>query len=108
MHIVVIEEELPIRDIVQHALELGGHQVDVYPETPETLSSCDLVIIEPGEQGEAFPAIWRLTQRHHLPVLILTWHEWNIDLAQKLRIPIIRKIPFHLAQLLDMIDSISA
>ncbi|GHO95183.1 hypothetical protein KSF_052310 [Reticulibacter mediterranei] len=108
MHIVVIEEELSIRDIVQHALELDGHEVDVYPEAPETLSCCDLVIIEPGEQGQAFPAIWRLTQRQHLPVLILTFHEWNIDLAQKLRLPIIRKIPFHLAQLLDMVDSISA
>lgn len=106
MHIVVIEEEQPIRDVVRHALELGGHEVDVYPETPETLSSCDLVIIEPGERGQAFPAIWQFVQRHHLPVLILTFHEWNIELAHKLRIPIVRKIPFRLAQLLDMIDKL--
>ncbi len=106
MHIAVIEEEQPIRDVIRHALELGGHQVDVYPETPEVLSPCDLVIIEPGESGQAFPAIWQLMKRHHQRVLILTFHDWNIDLAQKLRLPLVRKMPFRLTQLLDIVDKL--
>lgn len=106
MHIAVIEEERPIQELVRCALELGEHTVDTYYETPETLSSYDLVIIEPGEYGQGLPAILRLTNHHNLPVLILTFHEWNIDKAQKLHIPILRKMPFRLNPLLEMVDQL--
>jgi DNA-binding response OmpR family regulator len=105
MHIALIEEELPIQDIVRHALELGGHQVETYYKTPEKLHPYDLVIIEPGEDGHAFPPLHQHLKCYHPPVLILTFYEQNIDAALQQQLPILRKIPFRLASLLKMVDT---
>lgn len=106
MHIAVIEEERSIQDMVRHALELGGHQVDIYSEPPEQLNPYDLVIIEPGEHGQALPTILHFMDLYHFPVLILTFYDWNIDLAQKQHLPLLRKMPFRLMQLLEMVEGV--
>ncbi|GHO43326.1 DNA-binding response regulator [Ktedonospora formicarum] len=104
MYIAVIEEELLIRDMLHYALELSGHQVDIYSEMPEHCRAYDLAIVEPGEYGQGFPAISQLIRGYHIPVLILTFYESNMGIAREYSLPAINKMPFRLPHLLKSIS----
>lgn len=107
MYIAVIEEEPLIRDMLRHALELGGHRVDIYGAMPEQFRSYDLLIVEPGEFGQGFPAISQFMRGYCIPVLILTFYEWNVCMAREYNLPAIHKMPFRLTHLLRTIGRFS-
>jgi len=107
MYIIVIEEERAIQDLLLHALALEGHHVEVYDSVPATLPPCDLIILEPGEEGQGFPQTMQLATNYHVPVVIFTFHVHNMVVAKSLYIPAIRKMPLHLAQLRAMIAMVS-
>lgn len=104
MHIAVIEEEPLIRDMLRYALELSGHQVETYATMPDHCRAYDLVIVEPGEYGQGFPAIYQLIRGYRIPILILTFYEGNVGMAQEYNLPAMYKMPFRLTHLLKTIS----
>lgn len=78
-HIVVIEDETTLRDVVRFHLERAGFEVSAYETTfqaEETLSQADALVLDwmlPKESGIAFLRRLRSHESfHRLPVLMLT------------------------------------
>ncbi|GHO61702.1 hypothetical protein KSC_005940 [Ktedonobacter sp. SOSP1-52] len=104
MHIAVIDEADLIQDMLRSVLELSGHQVEIYHTMPDQIAQYDLVIVEPGEDGQEFMRLLPLLRSHALPILILTFHEENLTLARLHLLPALWKMPFRLSSLLATIE----
>nr|BBH88949.1 hypothetical protein KTC_37000 [Thermosporothrix sp. COM3] len=104
MRIAVIENELSIQDMLRYALELEGHRVDIYACIPDQFLKCDLVIIEPGEYGQHFQVVLHCIEYYRVPVVILTFYDWNIIMAQEYGVPALRKLPFRLSLFLEYVN----
>lgn len=78
-HVVVIEDEGTVRDVVRFHLERAGMRVSAYPSTREAdgkLTDADVLVLDwmlPGESGLGYLRRLRGDSNHRrLPVLMLT------------------------------------
>jgi two-component system, chemotaxis family, chemotaxis protein CheY len=112
MHIVVVEDDHSIREIVTAVLEEEGHEVLQAPDGAIALAvldrrSPDVILLDmrmPVMDGWTFARAYRQRPGHHAPIVLMTAAHDAAQWAQEIEADAVLPKPFALEELVTVVE----
>jgi CheY-like chemotaxis protein len=110
-HVLVVEDEADLREVVAIVLEDEGYDVDLARDGIEALAALhrsrpDVILLDlrlPELDGAGFVAAYRAMPGPHAPVIAFSAMPDAVETARRMGVESVLPKPFHIADLLRLV-----